>query len=189
MRTVRTLATAALAVGVALSGAGAATAYTGTPLQTGTGFVGKGELQDPWGWNNQTLQQNASGVSFSVESQGRYEYDCEWVTGEGTRGQRTHQVTHKRTSLVSSALDYETRTNQSKKNVQVTGFVLTGFSSASEPGTALPVVGGPCLGQGANGTVTDVRVLDAGAGGQLLAHYPGLTSIVLQDTNEALVSP
>ena len=190
MRTIRSLTTAALAVGVVLSGAGTASAYTGTPLESGTGFVAKSELQDPWGWNNQTLQQNASAVSFTVESQGRYEYDCEWVTGEGTRGQRTHEVTHKRTSLVSSGLEFETRTNKSRTNVQVTGFVLTGFSSSTESGTAaLPAVGGPCLGEGAHGTVTDVRVLDAGAGGQLLAHYPGLTSIVLQDTNETTVAP
>lgn len=187
MRTLRTLAAATLAVGVTLSAAGTATAYTGTPLETGTGFVGKGELQDPWGWNNQTLQGNASGVSFTVESQGRYEYDCEWVTGEGTRGQRTHEVTHKRTSAVSSGLEHDLRTNGSRKNVQVTGFTLTGFSSTTVSGAELPAVGAPCLGQGAHGTVTDVRVLDAGEGARLLAHYPGLTSIVLQPTSEAVV--
>ena len=31
---------------------------------TGTGFVGKGDIQVPMGWNNKQLQNNAGGVSL-----------------------------------------------------------------------------------------------------------------------------
>jgi hypothetical protein len=37
-------------------------------LLTGEGFVGKGDVQLAFNWNNKQLQDNADGVSFSVES-------------------------------------------------------------------------------------------------------------------------
>lgn len=50
---------------VALAAATLATvaiaAVTFDPV-TGTGFVGKGDVQTAFGWNNQQLQQNADGV-------------------------------------------------------------------------------------------------------------------------------
>jgi hypothetical protein len=171
---IRTIASAATAAALVLGGASVASAYTGTPLENGKGFVGKGELQTPWGWNNQALQSKAKDVSFTVESESRYEYDCEWTTG--TKNVKVHQITHKRSASVVDSVAYDARV----KN-QITGFNLVGISLTMETGDPVPSIGDTCLGDGANGTVTEVRELQ-GSAANLLAHYPGLTSIVLQPT-------
>jgi hypothetical protein len=171
---IRTIASAATAAALVVGGAAVASAYTGTPLDNGQGFVGKGELQTPWGWNNQALQTKAKDVSFTVESESSYEFVCQWITGEGTRGERTHRITQRRSSSVVDNVAYDARV----KN-QITGFNLAGFGSTAANGE-VPVVGGPCLGEGANGTITAVSEL--GSSANLLAHYPGLASIVLQPT-------
>jgi hypothetical protein len=171
---IRTIASAATAAALVVGGAAFAGAYTGTPLENGQGFVGKGELQTPWSWNNQALQSRAKDVSFTVESESTYEYVCQWVTGEGTRGEKTHKVTQTRSSSVVDTVAYDTRV----KN-QITGFRLSGFS-ATTPTGVVPVVGDSCLGEGAEGTV--ISVSEQGSSANLLAHYPGLTSIVLQPT-------
>lgn len=56
--------TLSAAAAVALGAPAAASAATLDPA-TGSGFVGKGEIQTAYGWNNTTLQKNASGVTFS----------------------------------------------------------------------------------------------------------------------------
>lgn len=47
--------------------ASAAASVTFDP-STGTGFVGKGDLQTPWGWNNQKMQIEALNITFSYNS-------------------------------------------------------------------------------------------------------------------------
>ena len=171
---IRTIASAATAAALVVGGAAFAGAYTGTPLENGQGFVGKGELQTPWGWNNQALQSKAKDVSFTVESESTYSYVCQWVTGEGTRGEKTHTVTQNRSASVINNVAYDARV----KN-QITGFNLVGLSLTTVTGE-VPAVGGSCLGEGADGTVTSVSEVSSSA--NLLAHYPLLTSIVLQPT-------
>ncbi|WP_051314969.1 hypothetical protein [Alteribacter aurantiacus] len=101
----------------------------------GQGFVGKGDVQSVLGYNNAQLQQNAEKLKFTYESVDTYEITVEWTTGEGTRGEKTHTVEHKRTSTFSSGVDYDTR-----KAKQVTGFNLTGFDNVSTEGN-IPEVG------------------------------------------------
>jgi hypothetical protein len=54
------------------------------------GFVGKGDLQIPWGWNNQTAQTeiSAGNVKFDYVQSARYDVTCEWdtVNRPGFRG-------------------------------------------------------------------------------------------------------
>ena len=57
--------TAALVGGVALASAGPASAYTMDAA--GQGFVGKGEVQSAFGWNNAKMQANQNGVTFTVK--------------------------------------------------------------------------------------------------------------------------
>ena len=57
--------TAALVGGVALASAGPASADTMDAA--GQGFVGKGEVQSAFGWNNAKMQANQNGVTFTVK--------------------------------------------------------------------------------------------------------------------------
>lgn len=140
---------------------------------TGTGFVGKGDVQLAFGWNNAQLQNNASGLSFLYESSETYSAVCTWITGEGTRGERTHSVTHSRDVSVSDQIKYDARTHR-----QVDGFILTGFGTVSESGE-VPVVGGPCPGNnGTDGTWSSVELISSSTGG-LYVRY-GTTTVPLQ---------
>ncbi|XVV01441.1 hypothetical protein ACQPW3_29100 [Actinosynnema sp. CA-248983] len=171
-RRLAVLATAAVS-GAALGAAvltGVAQAYTLDPV-TGTGFVGKGEVQTPFGWNNAALQANAPGVSFTLESVRSYSAVCTWTTGEGTKGEKTHDVTHRKTSAVSSVVSYDAR----QRN-QVTGFVLTGFSSVVETGEA-PVVGGACPGNAGHGG-TWTSVVEGASSSGLYARHGTMTALL-----------
>jgi hypothetical protein len=135
---------------------------------TGTGFVGKGDVQDAFGWNDAGLQANAAGVTFTYGYTAVYEAVCTFTTGEGTRGQKTHNVPHSEELSVSSAVNVSLRRNPVSK---VTGFNLTGFGGSFGESGDVPVVGGPCPGNpGHDGVWTSVELLPGGEGG-LYANY------------------
>ena len=143
---------------------GAAAAVTFDP-ETGKGFVGKGDVQIALGWNNKELQTNAEGVSFSYESLDTYEATCTFTTGEGTRGERIHNVDHKKKTSVDAAVSYDARV----KN-QITGFILTGWGITTTSGS-VPVEGEACPGNGGHGGVwSDVDLLSS-SGGQLFVNH------------------
>lgn len=119
------LAAGALAMGIMASSAFAAVTFD--PVD-GTGFVGKGDVQTALGWNNAELQKNAENLKFTYETQTVYEVTVTWTTGDGTKGEKTHTVEHKRTYSVNDIVDYGARI----KN-QVTGFNLLGFNSDLNP--------------------------------------------------------
>jgi hypothetical protein len=134
----------------------------------GHGQVGKGDLQTPWGWNDAKLQSCGSGVRFyyHTEQSATYSAVCEFTTGEGTRGEKTHLVTHTidRVNSVNSTVTYDTRKNNLGK---ITGFMLTGLGSSSTVVATgeIPVVGGPCPGNaGHDGTWSSVQLLSSTAG-------------------------
>jgi hypothetical protein len=101
-----------LVLTMALGGAGAALAYTLN--DDGTGFVGKGEVQTAFGWNNQQLQRNADGVSFQVVTETEYTWTCTNTNNQNT--QERERVTTEQQLVDSTTRD---------KN-QVTGFTLLG---------------------------------------------------------------
>lgn len=167
------LARGALGLAAVLACATAFAAVT-FDASTGTGFVGKGDVQDAFGWNNAALQNNAEGVSFSYEATTTYAALCTFTTGEGTRGEKTHYVPH------TIALDIGGEIlHTARKHHQIDGFNLTGFGeSFTETGT-IPVVGGPCMGNpGHDGVWTGVEQLEGGEGG-LYVNY-GATRVLLQ---------
>ncbi|NKX54692.1 hypothetical protein [Arthrobacter mobilis] len=165
------VAATAFAATLALA-APAAAAVTFDP-GTGQGFVGKGDVQLAFSWNNSQLQSNASGLSFTYESETTYDAVCEWVTGEGKKGQKTHTVPQKKKTSLESTVVYEART----KN-QITGFTLTGIGSTTTTGT-VPTVGGGCIGDGANGTYISVTEVGNGSGGLYVNHNGlGLSSLL-----------
>jgi hypothetical protein len=185
-------------LGVAACAIATVTAFAMTSFNIGTGlgFVGKGDLQTPWGWNDATLQNNANTVSFFYDSSvvGAYSAVCEWTTGEGTRGERTHQVSHTKNvaSVVKSSVAYDTRKNVHGK---VTGFNLLGFSGApiiTESGDDIPVVGAPCPGNpGTDGVWTQVTLLSSTGTGGLYASSPqsGNVATLIWDSVTGSVQP
>lgn len=153
---------AVLGVALALATTSAAAAVVFDP-DTGTGFVGKGDVQDAFGWNDAGLQLHATGVTFTYGYTAEYEAVCTWTTGEGTRGQKTHNVTHSEEMEVSSTVNVALRRNPQSK---VTGFNLTGFGDSFGSSGDVPVVGGACPGnQGHGGVWTSVTQLAGGEGG------------------------
>jgi hypothetical protein len=109
---------------------------------TGTGFVGKGDVQLVLGWNNAALQQNASQLTFSYQVQDKYDATCSWTTTTGSGKVIYHDVTVKKTVKVNDTVQYDARTHK-----QVDGFMLTGFGTVSQ-NIDPPVDGGGCLGEG-----------------------------------------
>jgi hypothetical protein len=128
----------------------------------GTGFVGKGDVQYTFGWANKALQDNAKGVTFSYKATDNYEAVCTWTTGEGTRGEKTHNISHTTTTAVNSAVDNDPR--QVKGQKQFTGFNLKGFGATTEEGI-VPVVDAPCMGnEGHEGVWSSVTPTDSTPG-------------------------
>jgi hypothetical protein len=147
---------------------------------TGTGFVGKGDVQLAYGWNNAQLQKNALDVKFSFDSLETYQAVCEWYTGPDAN-RKQHDVTHTRSTGIVGGLDGDPR--QVKGQKQFTGFILKGYSGGvTEGGGVVPVVGQPCQGGGLdNATNTDktagiwVSVEQTGASGGLTATWNGIS--------------
>ena len=143
--------------------------------ETGTGFVGKGDVQLAFGWNNAALQTNASGLTFAYNLNTDYEAVCTWTTGEGKKGEKTHNVTHTESYALTGALNFDARTQN-----QITGFILKGFKEGVSEVGMKPVVGEGCPGnQGHDGVWTSVI---AGATTDGLTVSYGGTSVPLPIT-------
>ncbi len=121
------LVAGALAVSLFASSTFAAVTFDTT---SGTGFVGKGDVQTALGWNNKQLQDYADKLVFTYETVETFEITVEWTTGEGTKGEKTHTVEHKRTSAVNGNVEHHARTA-----TQITGFNLTGLKSVTTEGS------------------------------------------------------
>lgn len=161
----------AATLGLALVTSLASAAVTFDPA-TGTGFVGKGDVQLAFGWNNSALQANAGGVSFAYKVSTDYEGVCTWTTGEGTNGQRTHNIRHTETYGLLDTLAYDLR----QRN-QVTGFNLNGWDANTPPVTVgtVPTVGGACPGnEGHDGKWSSVTILGT-SGDAIVATHNGVS--------------
>jgi len=130
-------------LGVALAGAIAMTttvlASVTFNAQSGTGFVGKGDVQSAFGWNNAQAQQNIPSISFAAqESQTRTQV-CE-------ENGVSHEVTSHRHAVrsLSKGIAWDERTRN-----QITGIYLLGYAAGeaewsdwgpwlNENGQALP---------------------------------------------------
>ncbi|WP_242370742.1 hypothetical protein [Anaeromyxobacter sp. SG26] len=107
----------------ALALAGSAAADVTFDPATGQGFVGKGDVQTPFAWNNAMLQSYANAVAFSYESEAVYDVTCE------KEGKKTTLTKHfKRSRASELSIQFETRNNKK----QVTGFFLIGYGDEVE---------------------------------------------------------
>jgi len=168
MKTARIAVAAALFAVTAFANA----SVTFDPM-TGIGFVGKGDVQLAYGWNNAQLQANAAGVSFSYQVRQDYVAVCTFTTGEGTNGEKTHNVSHTLKYGGSSVVNYDARENK----IQITGFKLTGYLDPNFGGISVgtePKVGDPCPGnEGHDGVWSSVTAVGTGADG-LYVSYGGV---------------
>lgn len=162
-------AATAFAASLALA-APASAAHTYDPA-TG-GFVGKGDVQTAFTWNNAQLQANAANVTFSYQTETNYSAVCEWFTGQNSpKGAKSHDVTHKTSASVVSSIAYESRTRN-----QITGFILQAAGSPISSGE-VPLVGGPCPGNdGHSGTWVSVE--PAGSSGGLYVNHAGVSVLL-----------
>jgi hypothetical protein len=125
----------------------------------GTGWVGKGDVQLVYAWNNKQIQNAVlhNWISFSFNAVDTLVGVCTFTTGEGTPGEQTHNITHTATTGVGDIVVLDSARNNSKgKYGPNTGFALKGFGSTVDTGTIdgdpglfghfPPVVGGHCPG-------------------------------------------
>lgn len=75
---------------------------------TGAGFVGKGDVQTAFGWNNQALQANAADVTFSYNAVDTYSATCSWITGVGLPASRRTTSTFRGTWFILHMIALET---------------------------------------------------------------------------------
>lgn len=141
---------------------------------TGTGFVGKGDVQLAFGWNNAQLQANASGLSFTYMAVETYDAECYWETTTGKGKVVVHDITVPRHSSVSATVTYQARARN-----QINGFNLTGFGAMVTEGT-VPALGDACPGNSneGNNPGTIVAVNATGSTGGLYVNY-GTSSVLL----------
>jgi hypothetical protein len=116
---------AATAIAAALALAAPASAAVTFDAATGAGFVGKGDVQQAFGWNNSLLQSRANDVAFAAESQTVTEVSWVCTNPKNEKFQERLQTTTTSTSGVVSAV---TRDNKSR---QVTGFNLAGYAGGA----------------------------------------------------------
>jgi hypothetical protein len=86
--------------------------------ETGTGFVGKGDVQLVYAWNNKQLQDNAASVQFRANSE--VVSEVSWVCTKD----EDHIQERARTSTSSIA---GVLASIAREKNQITGFNLTGY--------------------------------------------------------------
>ena len=189
MRKLIILAVAAMALAMAVAGTASAS-VTFDPT-TGTGFVGKGDIQTPFNWNDSKLQTYASGVTFKYSSieDDAYAVTCEWDTESNGGGKdHTTEIKHhiaNQDASVTSSVAYDTKPGLRKNpNDKVTGFNLLDKTNVTETasGDDIPTVGDACLGNGQgtiDPTITHVELLSSIKTETLTAFGPGGLSTIV----------
>ena len=97
----------------------------------GNGFVGKGDVQLAFGWNNKAAQTNAESVVFAYVEREEYEVYCQQTVGPA-KNPRTFYNSFDRKRKITSVVQYDARL----KN-QYTGYLLQGFSETTATGAPL----------------------------------------------------
>jgi hypothetical protein len=109
-------------------------------METGTGFVGKGDVQIVFGWNNKQLQDNADKVQFRLFSESVSE--TTW-TCKRDAGTQTNERSRTTTSSIQGLLE-----SVARERNQITGFNIQGFDGDPDIDEETD---GPAVGSCANG--------------------------------------
>lgn len=126
--------------GVLLLPAAANAAVTFDPA-TGTGFVGKGDVQLVFGWSNAQLQQNAGALTFRSEQSAIAVTEVSWECRNDKN--ETRQERERTTTTTTTTSGVVSAVARDNKNQQVTGFNLTGYSSKTD--VASSTTAGPAV--------------------------------------------
>ena len=104
---------------------------------TGTGFVGKGDVQTVLAMNNAQLQKAAGSLVFTYVLTNTYEVVNAWASGnvDNPMSLNHHTATVTTTAVLNDVVTYLSRNNPKS---DVTGFNLTGFGATTVTGT-IPV--------------------------------------------------
>jgi hypothetical protein len=116
---------AALAFG--LIAAAAVHAEVTFDSSSGEGFVGKGDVQRAFGWNNKQLQDNAAALTFTYSEVGSYSVVC---TGHTNPGQNPRTFSDREIGVLGG-VDYLSRRGGVDQSRQINGFVLSGVDEAN----------------------------------------------------------
>jgi hypothetical protein len=92
---------------------------------SGVGFVGKGDVQDLFGWNSNTLNANAASLQFQLLTVSGATWQCLGYNSQNKPVLTTHGLEG---SAVESAVAVEVRKN---KQGNVTGFQLNGADTSA----------------------------------------------------------
>jgi hypothetical protein len=114
---------AALAALAALTVVSISPAAVTFDQEAGTGFVGKGDVQLVFNWNNKQLQDNSSSVEFRYAEGESVSWTC--VDANGAAPPNPASQTRASTQSVAGAPNADPR--QKKGQQQFTGFDLTGY--------------------------------------------------------------
>jgi len=138
---------------------------------TGTGFVGKGDVQTVFEWNNKALQTHASTVDFRVDSVSETTWTCsktfELGNGETKEIVQVRNSTRSLQGLVTTIA----RDNSKGKDGPITGFYLQGYEGTPTLETDGPAVGS-CPAD-PSGFVYDENAQTTESGGGLEVTYDG----------------
>ena len=146
-------------------------AYTFDPA-TGKGFVGKGDVQLIYGWNNTQLQNNAKLVDFRTSTTSETSWTCSRPAP--TPNDPTREITQQRhTTTTTQGLATTVARETSKgKDGPVTGFNLTGYDAPPTVTTDGPEIGscpatpsGFTYDEGSEVTTTGATVLEVSIDG------------------------
>ena len=109
---------------------------------SGTGFVGKGDVQLAFGWNNATMQRNHTGITFVYEQTSEYSFECEWYTGP-TRNRTYHRNSKTEEFSVNASIP-----SDSRRTGQWTGWNLNGWNDSAPSGSAPNITNADCGSEG-----------------------------------------
>jgi hypothetical protein len=176
MKIASALAAAAATVVLAAAPAMASVSFDSS---TGTGFVGKGDVQLAFGWNNKALQDNASNLVFSVSSTEESQWTCVKmvVTGNGS----VNEIVQERSSTTTTeGIAYSiARENSKGKDGPITGFILNGYNGGVTTSHSGPAVGS-CPND--NSEFVEGSVVTENVGGGGLSVTFGGTTVPLPNT-------
>ncbi len=110
----------------------------------GIGFVGKGDVQLAFGWNNAALQANADNVSFRLDSESstvtEVSWTCQRFNSQGTEFLQERARTTTTETSSGGLIDTVARVRN-----QITGFNLNGYAENSYSSSSNSETDGPPL--------------------------------------------
>jgi hypothetical protein len=149
--------TLGLGLAATFAAAGGASASASFDPISGTGFVGKGDVQQVFALNNKQIQADALNVKFAYNETDSSDYavTCQFDTGSGSHV--VHHVINTTDSLSDTVAYDATSASRTNPKGNVTGFNLTGSANqVTTSSGAVPQVGDSCPGNSGLGPITAV---------------------------------